>query len=241
MLQDIVHYTEIEDRGGVLFLFDTRRNGLLCRQMEDLDKVYHRIRQMLVENDFPTTKRWITAIAQRGSDGLQEVIVEENEAEAKRLKVPRQVAEQWKRTATQEVSPEVWQSADKLCIDIDGFSRSLPPMVYGYTEEEGVFVDKESGRETIKALCSCEVTDEIRTKADTIITLAKQMRAMELQGINCIELASKYAQREEVTPGLDVFADIATRTHTPGGIAPPHGMGNVFNYIGMNHAPMKTL
>lgn len=239
MLQDIVNYTEIEDRGGILYLFDPRRNRLLCRQMEDLDKVYHRIRQMLAENDFPTTERWITAIAQKGSDGLQEAIIEQNEAEAKRLKVPRQVAEQWKRTATQEVSPEVWQDADKLCIDVDGFSRSLPPMVYGYTEEEGVFVDKESGRETIKALCSCEVTDEIRTKADTIITLAKQMRAMELQGINCIELASKYAQREEVAPGLDVFADIATRTHTPGGIAPPHGMGNVFNHIGINNAPMK--
>lgn len=238
MLHKIIKYTEIEERNGALYLFDPRRFGLLCRKVDDLDKVYHRIRVMLTENDYPTTKQWIEAVATKGADGLRDCLVEENEKEAKRLKVPHQVAEQWKQIAIQEVDTDVWAECRTLCSDIEGLTQDLPPMRFCYSDDEGIRIEMESARDAIKDLCSCKVTDEIRAKADAVIALAEQIRAMELSGLNGIELTAKYALRDKVAPGLEIFADIATRTHTPGRTAST-GPGNVFNYVGINSAPMK--
>ena len=238
MLHKIVNYSEIEERNGALYLFDPRRFGLLCCRLDDLEKAYHRIRVMLTENDYPTTKQWIEAVATKGADGLRDCLVEENEKEAKRLKVPHQVAEQWKQIAIQEVDTDVWAECRTLCSDIEGLTQDLPPMRFCYSDDEGICIEMESARDAIKDLCSCRVTDEMRAKADAVIALAEQIRAMELSGLNGIELISKYALRDEVAPGLELYADIATRTHTPGRTAST-GAGNVFNYVGINSAPMK--
>ena len=236
MLHEIVKYSEIEERNGALYLFDPRRFGLLCRRLDELEKAYHRIRVMLADNDYPTTRQWIEAVATNGAEGFRDCLVEENEKEAKRLKVPRQVAEQWKQIAIQEVDADVWAECRTLSSDISERTQALPPLRFRYSDDEGLHIEMESARDAIKDLCSCKVTDEMRAKADAIIALAEQIRAMELSGLNGIELISKYAPRADVKPGLELYADIATRTHTQGRIEPD--MSNIFNQAGIKSAPM---
>jgi hypothetical protein len=236
MNYSIVKYSEIEERNGVLFLFDSSRFGIACRRLEELDNAYHGIRQMLADNDYPITERWIKAVAEKGAEGLHEVLVEDSEHEAKRLKVPRQVAEQWKRTAIQDVEADVWGRCDRLNWDVERLTEGLPPLSFGFSKDDGILIDLESAREAIKALCSYEVTDEVKAQAETIIALARQVREMEMAGINCTELVGKYARRDDIAPGLEIYADIATRRHSPATISST-GMADVFNRV----AQMKPL
>lgn len=216
----IVNYTEIEERDGALFLFDPGRFSILCHEMEELEKVYHQIRDMLSDNDYPTSKEWIFAVADNGADGLHDAIVKDTETEARRLKVPYRIAEQWKRTAIQEAPREIWGKSDSLRMKVVSLSGSLPRLSYGYNDTDGVFIDKESLKEQIKSSCSYVVTDEMKADADTILTLAKTVRALELKGINARELIGKYALRNDAPSGLELYRDMATRRHAQGYFTP---------------------
>lgn len=216
-----VIYTTIEERDGVPFLFDPSRYGILCRQVDELENAYREIRELLVRYDYPVRAEWIHAIAKRGASGFSEVLIEDNEREAMRLKVPRHIAAQWKRTATQEVPAEVWDQCDQIREKIDRLSDGIPAPSFGFTEKEGVVLDKESCKEIIKTACSYEISDQIKAEAETIQSLAKQLRELEFRGINARELVTKYIEREEVPGPLELYRDIATRRHRPGCLTPP--------------------
>lgn len=97
-----------------MYWLDADIQGILCHRVDELENIYREIRELLLQNDYPVSPDWIHSIAQNGADGLQEVIIKDTENEAKRLKVPFRIAEQWKRTAIQEVPREVWGKCDSI-------------------------------------------------------------------------------------------------------------------------------
>lgn len=220
MLQYIINYTTMEERDGTLFLLDESKKGILCHRVDELENIYREIRELLLQNDYPVSPDWIHSIAQKGADGLQEVIIKDTENEAKRLKVPFRIAEQWKRTSIQEVPREVWGKCDSIRSKIISLSDGLPRLSYGYTDTEGVIIDKESAEKEIESACSYAVTDEIKADANTILTIAKTVRALELKGINARELIGKYALRNDAPSGLELYRDMATRRHAQGFFTP---------------------
>ena len=219
-MYDFINYSTIEDRNGKPYLYDARKCEILFRQVDELEKAYRDIRDLLTQNEYPVREEWIHAIAKQGADGLRQVLIEDNEKEAARLKVPRHIALQWKRTATQDVPLELWEQCDEIRQRIDRLSDGIPSPSLGFTEKDGVTLDKDSCRAVIKMACSHEVTDQIKAEAETVLALAKQLRELEFQGINARELTAKYIELEEAPAPLDLYRDIIMRRHRPGCLAP---------------------
>ena len=220
MRQYFTSYTTLEERDGTLYLYDESKKGILCHRVDELENTYREIRELLSQNDYPISPDWIHAVAHRGADGFQQIIIKDTEDEAKHLKVSLRIAEQWKRMAIQEVPQEMWGKCDSLHSKISGLSDGLPRLSYGYTDTEGVTIDKESAEKEIKSACSCAVTDEMKADADTILTIANKVRELELKGINARELIGKYALRNDAPDGLELYRDMATRRHAQGYFTP---------------------
>ena len=140
MLEYIVNYTKMEERGGTTFLFDERRYEMLCSRLDSIETVYRNIYDLLLQNEYPVSPEWVHAIAEKGADGLRDAIIRDTENEAKRLKVPFRIAEQWKRTAIQEVPQEMWRGCDALRSNVVSLSDNLPPLSFGYKDTEGVIM-----------------------------------------------------------------------------------------------------
>lgn len=211
-MYQFVNYQELIEREGKTFLFDRRTYEARCGQLTELRKTYDEIRRFLSDNDFSTNEGWVEAVAKDGADGIRKLLVKEVETDAKRLKLSSRVAEKWKRESLNELSKDVQRTANELRTAVVNLSEGLPPFSYF---DADTTIDAQ-----IRSGCEFEITDRIRSEASQVIELAGQIRKLELDGLNAVELTSKYARTDHTPEDLQLFRDVATRRHRNGIIAP---------------------
>lgn len=213
----------IHDEGHI-YLYDD--NLLTARkiQLEDLEETYNRIVVFLRDNNFPCERDWCLAIAQRGSEGLADIIKAKAEKEADRLQVPSYLTAAFSRAASADVSAEAWKEADELHRDIVKLSDGLVGLEHWSFNLDSPYPDgyiRFFSKEAFDAIYSAarvEVTKEMQEAAESIVKNSKSARKLEQLGVNYIELLAKYCRREDEPGELEIYTDIVTRRHREGDI-----------------------
>ena len=214
------NYTVLEERDGSQVLLDEAKYNVLCGRLTEMEGIYTQIKEMLVQYDYPVRREWIHAIVDEGAEGFKKVIVQDTDADAKRLRVSVRIAEQWRRTVIQEVPTEVWEKCESFRSSAVSLSQGLPRLYHGFTEQRGLFLDKVTAKRDIREACSCVVTEQMKKEADEIVNIANDVRRMEFHGLNAVELIRKYVPGDEAPDLLTRYRDVATRRHAKGNLTP---------------------
>lgn len=211
-------YTKLTQEGDKVYLIDEGELSLLKYHLSDVSKAYKDIRTMLKEADLPTERKWIEAVSEKGAEGLEDMVRTQTEEDIKRLNLPKFSANQWRKSCVQDIPSEVWSQAHRLHMEIVNKSEDLPRLegALSYNKKEGIIIDETAITNEIQKSCRMEVTTEMQTTANRILELAKTIREMEINGLNALELISKYAKKDEEIEDLLLYSDIATRRHAPG-------------------------
>ena len=206
-----------------LFLQDDAMRGGMVTSLNNLTKALSEVRELLKGNDYPTSQKWLVAVAKEGGDGLRKVLIADSMEQADRLNLPKYIREQWKRTAAADVPAAMWGDADKLCFAIGQAMGDLPFLHFddfGFTEEAGLVVDADMAQAGIMAVCRFEITDSFKKEAKAVRSFAQKAREMEMTGLNALELITKYAKEPaRADDDFAVYNDLVTRRHSPGAIA----------------------
>ena len=230
-------FNSIIEEGGVQFLYNESQENILKAQLERLDGYYKDIRALLQKTDLPTNPDYIRRVAREGSDGLRGIVVEMTEKHIIRLSIPSYLAESFRRNAPSEIPQGTWNEADELQRKITADEDGLPILADDYIFQEDAIINADAIAKRISEGCRIPITDTMKAEADKVLQLAKELRALDLTGLNCIELATKYARSGEEHPTpVSLFNDITFRRHTPGWMGMDEGMARVINETSLRNA-----
>ena len=216
------NFNKIRTDGERAFLFNETDFNAGCRAIGELQKAYDGIHEILQRHELPTSEKWLRAVADEGADGLRKCVLEEAGEKVASLGLPSYIARSVQKAAPQEISAEVWGEADAAKVAIDNASAGLPFKVETtYDEEAGlIHADEEAAKKELMKKCQIELTPELRTAAEVIVKLSRQVRELELLGMNARSLVGRYALLEKAPDTSRVFNDVVFQRHQPGQIAP---------------------
>lgn len=215
-----MNYSKLIQENGKTYIFAEDLFNEKSAQMARLQAAYIDIRIMLIDAGFPAGKAWITAIADSGADGLERVLRLSVSQEIKRLAVPFYMADTYQAAAREHVSPDLWTKADELRATLQREGDGLPIQAGDIViTDTAVKIDTEAVLGRIRAACMLEITQDRMSEADRLLDLAAAVRALELAGVNALELVKKYMDAPETPAPLELYADAATRRHLPGQIS----------------------
>ena len=237
------NFNEIVVEDGKQYLHDTRAERTRCDKAKRVADAYEDIRRMLTANEYPATREWIEAIANKGEEGLEEMVVGETERRIKADAVPPFLAGVWRRSCTGEVPPEMWEGARaaRRVIADEGDGLPLQSSDLVFREDEILALGEVCAR--IRSGCRIEITDKMKAEAAEVVRLAGLVRALSVEnGVNAVELVSRYARAGEMPSPLSpsVLNDIVFRRHAPGK-AEEGDMSEIMNLVGRQSIPMKPL
>lgn len=232
-------YSSIIVEEGKEFLFDAKREARLIDKLNALQDDFKAIVAFLQEHELPVNRDNVRAVAYQGGKALFEIVKDATEKEIARLKVPAYLAEQFRRSANEAFSHDVWQMADGLALRVGNDEDGLSIRNENYIFKGGEFtINADAVRERIRQDCRVLITDEMKMEAEKVLELAKAMRELELTGVNCIELATRYAKCEDTPARASLFRDICFRRHLPGQINAD--LSVVFNEVASRAPAMKN-
>lgn len=215
-----MNYSKLIQENGKTYIFAEDLFNEKSAQMARLQAAYIDIRIMLIDAGFPAGKAWITAIADSGADGLERVLQLSVSQEIKRLAVPFYMADTYQAAAREHVSPALWTKADELRATLQREGDGLPIQAGDIViTDTAVKIDTEAVLGRIRAACMLEITQDRMSEVDRLLDLAAAVRALELAGVNALELVKKYMDAPEQPAPLELYADAATRRHLPGQIS----------------------
>lgn len=230
-------FNSIVEEGGIQFLYNEYWENILKEQLVRLDGHYKDIRALLKKTDLPSNPDYIRRVAREGSDGLRGIIVEMTEKHIIRLSIPSYLAESFRRNAPTEIPLETWNQADELQRRITADEDGLPIQADDYIFQDDNIINADAIDKRISEGCRIPITDTMKAEAEKVLQLAKELRALDLTGLNCIELATKYARSGEEHPApASLFNDISFRRHTPGRMGMDEVMAHVINETALRNA-----
>lgn len=236
------NFNEIVVEDGKQYLHDARAEQIRCERAKRVAAAYEDIRQMLTANEYPATSDWIRAIADKGENGLEEMVVLETERRIKADAVPPFLAGVWRRSCTEEIPPEMREGAKAARWVIVNDGDSLPIQSSDLVFREDEILDLDGVFSRIRSGCRIEITDKMKAEAAEVVRLAGLVRALSVEnGVNAVELVSKYARAGEIPSPLSVpvLNDIVFRRHAPGRIE--EDLTAIMNLVGTQSLPPKPL
>lgn len=215
-----MNYTKLLKKDGKTFIFDEGLYNEKAAQLSRLQSAYLDVRTMLIECGLPAEKAWINAVIDSGADGLASALHQSVTKEIKRLSVPFYMADTYQAAAREHIAPEAWKKADELRMAVTRETDGLPLQAGDISiTEHAITIDTEAILARIEAACLLEITPERMADAEKVLQIAADVRALELAGVNALELVKKYMDAPERPAQLELYADAATRRHLPGQIS----------------------
>jgi len=214
-------FSNIIEEGGKTFLLDSALVESRTRQLRQLNEEYGKVIDLLASAKLPIERDWCLAIAEKGADGLEEILKQKTEAEIERLKIPPYLQGPFKRTAISEIDSATWREADSLHLNIATLSDGLPTLFWTFAPDNKkapkTFFPAEAF-DHIKQSARVEVAPELMEQSAKVWKLSREVRELELAGCNAMELIKQYCTREQPPQRLQSLCDIMQQRHTPGSI-----------------------
>ena len=206
---------------GEIRLRDDRTIGTLCSRIGELQIILDDCADFLRTDDFPATEDDIFEVLNHGRNGLLAVVWKRADREAKRLNCRPYVAKTWREQERAAVTPEQWNKADALHSRYDriadglGLDRSTD---ISTTEDGRLIVEATVMAKRIETAFTIAITDDMKLDLAKLLDLADQVKAMELRGINALELVEKFVRANERPTDLELYKAIVFRRHSAGTI-----------------------
>jgi len=190
----IVSYNQIREEGGKRFLFDAQEYGTLSAGVDRYAEKLKEARAILKKYDYPDTQEWQTAIIESGKEGLERVILEENDRQAARLKIPRYVAVQWRKQAVSDAPREMWEEVGNYFQGLYSERARLPIQEGDITFNKAGTpeMNTEAIKERLKIAFSMEITPQMQEEADKVRELIARLRELDATGVNVKVLVTEY-------------------------------------------------
>lgn len=186
-------YSQIRVDGGKRFLFDAREYGILSAGVDRYAAKLKEARAILKKYDYPDTKEWQAAIIESGKDGLERVILEENDRQAERLRIPRYVAAQWRKQAVADTPAEMWEEVERYHLDLCNEAAKIPIQEGDITYKAGTpEMDTEAVKERLKFAFSKEITPQMQEEVKKFRDLIVRLRELDAMGINVRVLVPEF-------------------------------------------------
>lgn len=187
-------YSQIRDEGGKRFLFDAREYGVLCAGVDRYAAKLKEARAILKKYDYPDTKEWQVAIIESGKDGLERVILEENDRQAERLRIPRYVAAQWRKQAVADTPAEMWAEVGRYHLDLCSEAAKIPIQEgdITYNKAGTPEMDTEAVKERLKIAFSKEITPQMQEEVKKLRELIVRLRELDAMGVNVRVLVPEF-------------------------------------------------
>ncbi len=236
-MYQFIDYNTIINEDNKTFLIDTRRASVLVSQIDAMTAALRGIVELLKGLQIVPDEKRIDAVAAQGSDGLQVAVLESIEDRIGRSDLPAFVADTWRTGAKRAVPADDWRKADTLSLDYHHAADTLPlvPSDISVDKAGELVVDTEAITERIRLACKVQVTDTHRKEAEQLLEIAGKIKALELAGLNAMELIKKYTLSESTPGELELWKDTITRRHEAG-----HIYSDDFPAV-MNHIVLSNL
>lgn len=181
----IPNYSKIIEQNGASFLFDATAYSSLCSRVDELQGVFDGIKELLQTNNYPATHEWIKAIAEGGADSVSRLMVQQNDAEAKRLKVPPYIARQWAKSIIDDAPKGFFNDADALLAKLQAIKDSgITITDDDITFSEGRFiVDADAIKERIKPSTMRPISKQLQGEAQELRGLIGKLRTLQEGGL----------------------------------------------------------
>jgi hypothetical protein len=180
MLPIVFHYTQIVEKDGRSFLYDPQFVSLKSARISALNDALSEIKECLEQFNYPTGEAWVRAIADGGADGLCALMVSENDREAKRMKVPQFIANQWRKSLVEDTPRELINQVNALHSKILREFEDLPVRQEDIVFNDGkLTVDADTVIERIKTLAMREITEDMKKEAEIVKDIVDKARTLQ--------------------------------------------------------------
>ena len=214
-------YNQLIEKGDALCLYDSQFVNARALDIEALQSAYKSIRETLERFDYPTGENWLRAIAEGGAEALSRVLVEENDKEAKRMKVPAFMAKQWRKSVVDDAPRDLYNEADSLHVTIEQKRGELPIKEGDVTFKDGnLVVDADAIMERIKDIATREITPQMQKEAQMLKETVIKVRELQEGGLYALDVVKKYAgnwlapsRYPDMEDTLELYNTLLSRRH----------------------------
>lgn len=225
------------EKDGEVLLRDDHAIGVRNTQIGELQIVLDECVAFLHDGDFPASVDDVLEVLEHGRDGLLAVVWNRADREAKRLKCRPYVAKTWRENEREAVTQDQWLRADMLQRRFDrirdGLAINTKTDIH-VTEDGQPIVEAVVMAKRIEDGFTIRVTDQMKADVAHLLDIAAQVKALELQGVNAIELVEKYVRADEQPADVDLYRDITFRRH-PAGTLHHKDLDFVMNHVALNN------
>ena len=192
MLQLTRNYTQIVEKDGVSFLFDAQAFYAISLRVDTIKPIYDEIRTTLKNYNYPDSEEWVRAVATGGADALVELLLRDNDREAKRLKVPAYIAIQWRKSVIQDAPQEMFDKANALrakllsLMDDNWFAIQDDDVKF---QNGKIIVNADAIKERIKPMTMAPVSEQMRKEAQELRAIVPKLRELQEGGLHALDVA----------------------------------------------------
>lgn len=230
------NFNKIIQKDGRTYLKDEATIARRLNQVSELQVVLDDAVKFLHDGDFPANAEDVYNVLDHGRDGLLTVVWNRADQEAKRLNCRPYVAETWREQERDSVTPDQWKQADAIRLRYQQNIDGLPfERLTDISEEDGLFaVNTVAVSQRIEQACQVEITQEMKNHINNILDMAGKIVALELQGINALELLQRAVNEKERPEDAELFRRIVFRRHPAGTIHKPD-LDKILNMVALNN------
>ncbi len=238
----IPNFNKLVQKDGKSFLKDEAAVAMRLHQVSELQGVLDDAVKFLKDGDFPGKAEDVYNVLDHGRDGLLTVVWSRADQEAKRLNCRPYVAQTWREQERESVTHEQWSQADALRNRYARIVDGLPfDRLTDITDEDGLLlVDTMSIAKRIEHGAEIEITEEMQKMLGVILELASKVEAVEVCGINALELIGKIIQAKERPSDVELYRHIVFRRHQPGTVHDP-GTDWLMNQVALGNSRYNPL
>ncbi len=236
------NFSTVVQKDDKTYLKDEATISRRLYQVSELQGVLDDAVKFLHDGDFPAKAEDVFNVLDHGRDGLLTVVWNRADQEAKRLNCRPYVAETWREQERDSVTPEQWKQADAIRLRYQQNIDGLPfDRLTDITDEDGLLlVDTVAISRRIEDSCTIEITPEMKNHINNILDMAGKIVALELQGVNALELVAKAVRETERPEDAELFRRIVFRRHPAGTIHKPD-IDMIMNMVALNNTSNNPL
>lgn len=184
-------YSQIVEKDGISYLFDANAYSGLCLRVDELQPVYDEIKALLQRHNYPDAEEWIRAIATGGADSVAELMLRENDKEAKRLKVPAFIARQWRKSVIEDAPKDFFDDANSLRARISSVVDGGVMVTEDDITYSGgrIVVNADAIKERMKPGTMYPISDQLRNEAQELRGIIVKLRTLQEGGLWVLDVA----------------------------------------------------
>ena len=187
------NYTQIVEKEGNTYLFDANAFGTISSRVDGIKPVYDEIKTTLHNYNYPDSEEFVRAVATGGADALAEILLRDNDREAKRLKVPAYIAMQWRKSVIQDAPQEMFDKADALrskLLSLMGNEFAVKDDDVSFQDGE-IVINADAIKERVRPLTMAPISDQMRKEAQELREIIPRLRNLQEGGLNIPDVMKK--------------------------------------------------